>query len=225
VRHTKTAGATQARTESLARQLTAKRSDMMISELETVALRCFDERGFDVTVDEVAAEAQISARTFYRYFPTKDDVLQVRIDRRSAALRAALAARPADEAPLHSLRVALQEVVAAEDPELVRRWTNVIVATPNLLRGVVGGIQLKSHQVIADFFAARLGVPSDALVPTMVAAAAGGVIQAAQTRWYIRGGDLATAISDALEVLEQGIGTDAATWSRTPTKSRKGAAR
>jgi len=198
---------------------------MMLTELESVALRCFDERGFDVTVEEIAAEAQISPRTFYRYFPTKDDVLQVRIDRRSTALRAALAARPTDEPPLHSLRVALQEVVAAEDPELVRRWTNVIVATPNLLRGVVGGIQLKGHQVMADFFAARLGVPSDELVPTMVAAAVGGVIQAAQTRWYIRGGDLATSISDALEVLERGIGTDAATWSAAPTKSRRGAAR
>ena len=205
--------------ESLARQLRARRSEMMLSELEAVALRLFEERGFDVTVEEIAAEAQISVRTFYRYFPAKDDVLQVRIDRRSAALRAALAARPADEPPLHSLRVALQEVVAAEDPELVRRWTNVIVATPKLLRGVVGGIQLKGHRVIAEFFGARLGVPSDALVPTMLAAAVGGVIQAAQTQWYFRGGDLATAISDGLEVLERGIGTDAATWSRSYQKS------
>jgi AcrR family transcriptional regulator len=213
MRHGETEPATELPTESLARQLRVKRSEMMLSELEAVALRCFEERGFDITVEEIAAEAQISVRTFYRYFPTKDDVLQVRIDRRSAALQGALAARPADEPPLHSLRVALQEVVSAEDPELVRRWTNVISATPNLLRGVLGGIQLKGHRVIADFFGARLGVPGDALVPTMVAAAAGGVIQAAQTQWYFRGGDLATAISDGLEVLERGIGADAVNWS------------
>jgi TetR/AcrR family transcriptional regulator, regulator of mycofactocin system len=199
-------------TPSLARQLRAKRSEMMVSELEAVALRLFEERGFDITVDEVAAEAQISVRTFYRYFPSKDDVLQVRIDRRSDALRAALAARPPDEPPLHSLRVALEEVVSAEDPELLRRWTTVVAATPNVLRGVLGGIQLKGQRVIAEFFAARLGGASDALMPTMLAAAVGGMIQAAQTRWFFEGGDLAAAISEGLAVLEQGIGTDPQTW-------------
>jgi TetR/AcrR family transcriptional regulator, regulator of mycofactocin system len=199
-------------TPSLARQLRAKRSEMMVSELEAVALRLFEERGFDITVDEVAAEAQISVRTFYRYFPSKDDVLQVRIDRRSDALRTALAARPPDEPPLHSLRVALEEVVSAEDPELLRRWTTVVAATPNVLRGVLGGIQLKSQRVIAEFFAARLGGASDALMPTMLAAAVGGMIQAAQTRWFFEGGDLAAAISEGLAVLEQGIGTDPRTW-------------
>jgi AcrR family transcriptional regulator len=202
-------------TPSLARQLRVKRSEMMVSELEAVALRLFEARGFDITVDEVAAEAQISVRTFYRYFPSKDDVLQVRIDRRSDALRLALAARPPDEPPLHSLRVALEEVVSAEDPELVRRWTTVVAATPNVLRGVLGGIQLKGQRVIAEFFAARLGGASDALMPTMLAAAVGGMIQAAQTRWFFEGGDLAAAISEGLAVLEHGIGTNlqTKTWS------------
>jgi AcrR family transcriptional regulator len=205
-------------TQSLAGQLRVKRSEMMVSELEAVALRVFEQRGFDVTVEEIAAEAQISVRTFYRYFPAKDDVLQVRIDRRSAALRDALAARPADEPPMHSLRVALEEVVSAEDPELLRRWTTVVAATPNALRGVLGGIQMKGHQVIAEFFATRLGGTSDALMPTMLAAAVGGVIQAAQTQWFFRGGDLGAAIYQGLALLERGIGTDPST---SPTRSRK----
>ena len=200
---------------SLAKQVRAKRSEMMLSELEAVALRLFEERGFDVTVEEIATEAQISARTFYRYFPAKDDVLQGLIDRRSVALQAALAARPADEPPLHAIRVALEEVVAAEDEELVRRWIAVIVATPSVLKGVLGGIQLKGHRVIAEFFGARLGLGSDALVPTIMAAAVGGAIQAAQTQWYFRGGDLAASISEGLMVLERGIGTDPRTWSGT----------
>ena len=199
--------------QSLARQLRAKRSEMMIVELEAVALRLFEQRGFDITVEEIALEAQISVRTFYRYFPAKDDVLQLRIDRRSEALRAALSGRPADEPPLHSLRVALEEVVSAEDAELLRRWTAVIAATPNVLRGVLGGIQLKRNSVIAEFLGARLGLASDALIPTMLAAAVGGVIQAAQTQWWVQGGDLATAISDGLEVLERGIGADPRSWS------------
>ncbi len=200
-------------TESLARQLRVKRSEMMLSELEAVALELFEQRGFDVTIDEIAAEAQISVRTFYRYFPTKEDVLQLRIERRSEGLRAALAARPADEPPLHSLRVALGDVVSAEDPELVRRWSTVIASTPSVVKGVLGGIQLKGHGVIAEFLGARLGAPSDAVVPTMLAAAVGGVIQAAQTRWFLDGGDLAATISEGLEVLERGIGAEPSTWS------------
>jgi AcrR family transcriptional regulator len=193
-------------TQSLALQLREKRSAMMASELEAVALRLFDARGFgEVTVEEIASDAHISVRTFYRYFPSKEDVLQLQIDRRSEALRAALVARPADEPPLHSLRLALEEVVAAEDTELLRRWIAVIAATPGVVKGVLGGIQLKGQRVIADFFGARLGLPGDDLVPTMLAAAAGGVIQASQTRWYFQGGDLATALSQGLDVLERGL--------------------
>jgi hypothetical protein len=91
--------------------------------------------------------------------------------------------------------------VADEDVALFRRWTTVVAATPSLLRPVLGGIQLKSQQVMADFLAA------DALEPTMLAAAAGGVIQAAHTRWALLGGDLPKEISDGLEVLERAIGT------------------
>ena len=201
-------------TDSLVLQMRAKRSEMMASELEAIALRLFEERGFaDVTVEDIASEAHISARTFYRYFPTKEDVLQLQIDRRSDALRTALAARPVDEAPLHSLRVALEEVAMAEDKALLRRWITVIQATPSVVKGVLGGIQLKSQRAIAEFFGTRLALPADDVVPTMLAAAAGGVIQAAQTRWFFQGGDLPTALSDALDVLERGVGTDPKTWS------------
>jgi AcrR family transcriptional regulator len=194
--------------QPLASQLRVKRAEMMVSELETVALRLFEERGFDdVTVDEIAAEAQISARTFYRYFPAKEDVFQVRIDRRSEALRVALSGRPADEPPLQSLRLALEAAASLEDTELLRRWTDVIAATPNVVRPVLGGIQLKSHRLIAAFLGSRLGMASDALVPTMLAAAAGGIIQAAQTQWFFLGGDLATKLSEGLEVLERHIGS------------------
>jgi AcrR family transcriptional regulator len=200
--------------ESLAAQMRAKRSEMMTSELEGVALGLFEERGFDVvTVEEIASAAHISVRTFYRYFPAKDDVLQVKIDRRASALRAALSTRPTDEAPLHSLRLALEEVVSAEDPAYVRRWTTVVAATPSVVNAVIGGIQLKSHRVMAEFLGSRLGVAAHDLVPTMLAAAVGGVIQAAQTQWLLNGGDLAASISDGLEVLESGIGSDPRTWS------------
>lgn len=196
---------------------------MMISELEAVALRLFQERGFDdVTIEEIATAAQISVRTFYRYFPAKEDVLQVRIERRTAALRSALSGRPPDEAPLHSLRLALRDVMSAEDTALLECWIQVVQDTPSVLKGVVGGIQLKRQRMITEFFASRLGLPIEDLIPTMLAAAAEGVMQAAQTQWFFRGGDedLATAMSEALAVLERAMASDPSFARRTPRRRR-----
>ena len=185
-----------------------------MSELEEVALRLFDRRGFtNVTVEEIATEAHISVRTFYRYFAAKDDVLQLRIERRSELLREALAARPTNEPPLRSLRLALEEEFSTADPVVLRRWISVVADNSNVMKGVVGAIQLKIQPVIAEFFGSRLGLPSDALVPTMLAAAVIGVIQAAHTQWFIHDGDLATTISESLAVLERGISTDPKTWA------------
>ncbi len=181
----------------------------MISELEATALRLFEERGFsNVTVDDIGAEAGISARTFYRYFPTKEDVLLVRIDRRAEALRAALTERPAGEPLLHSVRVGLEEAISAEDTDLLRRWIAINQATPGVLRTVLGGNLLKINQSMAEFFASRLGVAPDALVPTVLASAVGAVVQTAQRLWFTHGGSLTTAISESLEVLDSGVGVN-----------------
>ncbi|MBL7494775.1 TetR family transcriptional regulator [Frankia sp. CNm7] len=201
--------------QPLAAQLRAKRAEMMTAEVEAAALRLFEERGFDqVTVDEIAAEARISVRTFYRYFPAKEDVLLLKIDRGNETLRAALAARPADEPALRSLRRAVEESVSREDARLTRQWTAVVAATPVVTRTVLGAIQLKTQRTIAEFLGSRLGLAGDAMVPTMLAAAAGGVIQAARIQWFVGGGDLVARISEGLEILERGIGAEPATWSQ-----------
>ncbi len=195
-------------TETLAVELRARRSQLMTTELEAVALELFAARGFDeVTVEEIASTARISVRTFYRYFTAKEAVFQVQLDRRCEALRVALAARPEDEAPLRSMRLALDAVVSAEDPDLLRRWISVISATPHLVQSVLGGIQLKTQPLMAAFFAERLGTDPDSYEPIVLAAAVGGVIQAAQTRWFLQGGDIVALIDEGLEVLERGIGT------------------
>jgi hypothetical protein len=103
--------------------------------------------------------------------------------------------------------------IAAEDADLLRRWVGVIADTPSVVKGVLGGIQLHTQRVVAEFFSERLGLPSDALVPTMLAAAVQGVIQAAHVQWYLDGGDLSAVISESLGVLEKVIVTDPRTWS------------
>jgi AcrR family transcriptional regulator len=194
------------------------RSELIIGELEAIALALFEQRGFaSVTVEQIAAEAQISTRTFYRYFPAKEDVLQVRIRRRARALAVALATRPTDEPPLHSVRIAAEIVASAEDPVLLKHWIAVVVATPAVSRAILGGSILALNKTMAEFFGARLGERSDAMVPEMLAAAAASIIHTAQRRWYARGGNLATILSEGLRVLDEGVGTD-------PRGKRKGPA-
>jgi TetR/AcrR family transcriptional regulator, regulator of mycofactocin system len=215
-------GARRLPTHTLMQRTRHRRSELIVSELEAIALVMFEQRGFaTVTVEEIAAEAQISTRTFYRYFSTKEDVLQVRIYRRAEALKAALAQRPSDEPPLHSLRVAVEMVASGEDPALLKHWIAVIVATPNAFRAVLGGNILALNKTMADFFGSRLGEPSDAMVPEMLAAAAGSIIHTAQRRWYLRGGNLATILSEGLRVLEEGVGTDLRGKNRSAGRSSR----
>jgi AcrR family transcriptional regulator len=64
-------------------------------ELELTALRLFTQRGYDETaVDQSAAEAGVSSRTFFRYFDTKVDVLWYAFDNEVLQLRKALAEIP-----------------------------------------------------------------------------------------------------------------------------------
>jgi AcrR family transcriptional regulator len=77
------------------------------------ALKLFLARGYDATtVDEIAEAAGISKRSFFDYFPTKEDVVAAWQDGFGEALAAAVAARPPGEPAVKAVEAALIEVVA-----------------------------------------------------------------------------------------------------------------
>jgi AcrR family transcriptional regulator len=194
-----------------------RRTESMVADIAAIALELFERRGFGaVTVEEIAAEAQISIRTFYRYFAGKEDLLLAPIHRRAEAVAAALASRPVDEPPLHSVRLAVETAVAAEDPAYIERWITVVAGAPGVLRMILGANILEMNSTIAEFLGSRLDLPSDAVRPATLAVAIGAVIQSAQTRWHFDGGDLVDTISEALLVLEESIDAGRRSATRAP---------
>jgi AcrR family transcriptional regulator len=76
--------------------------------LASAALRLVDERGLEhVTVDDIAAAAGVSPRTFFNYFPSKEDAIVGSSPTFTAAVVQGLLDRPDDEPPLESLRNAI----------------------------------------------------------------------------------------------------------------------
>src|SRR5215469_7353234 len=77
--------------------------------LQQHALRLFQQQGYDATtVEQIAEAAEISPSTFFRYFPTKEDV--VLYDDVDPILFAAFEAQPAELNPIQAMRRALREV-------------------------------------------------------------------------------------------------------------------
>jgi AcrR family transcriptional regulator len=77
--------------------------------LQEAAMDLFTRQGFDgTTVEEIADACEVSPRTFFRYFPTKEDVLFADADARRERLLAVLADQPADQPPFGALRAAMR---------------------------------------------------------------------------------------------------------------------
>ncbi len=76
--------------------LRERKKEATTERLREVALALVAERGFDaVSIDDIAAAADVSKTTFYRYFETKEDVVLGRSSDNLEILRASLAGVPA----------------------------------------------------------------------------------------------------------------------------------
>jgi AcrR family transcriptional regulator len=121
------------------------------------ALRLFAAQGYDqTTVEQIAEAAQTSTSTFYRYFPTKEDV--VLDDDYDPLAEQTIAGRPAGEPLVTTIRAALAAVVAGVEADREQNLTRLRLkaAVPALTaRQAVEG--RKTFDLIAQVFAARTG--------------------------------------------------------------------
>lgn len=179
-------------------------------ELELIAMRLFTEQGFDeTTVEQIAAAAGISGRTFFRYFPTKAEVLWWQFDDEVAALRAAFASVPDDVPMMAAVRrvvVNANQYRAEDVPELRTRMQ--LVATVPALAATAGAHYDAWERAVSAFAAGRLGRPEDELIPLAVGRTTLAAARAAFDAWLSRAdADLTVYLDEALAALEHGFAT------------------
>jgi AcrR family transcriptional regulator len=171
------------------------------------ALRLFHKQGYDATtVQQIAAAAEVSESTFFRYFPTKEDV--VMHDRYDPLLLAAFAVQPPELSPIAALRRALATVfgaLQAAELEQERLRSELVFTVPQLRARTLE--QLASTvDLFAQAFADRIGRdPHDLVVRTLVGAAIGASLAALASGAYDRDADYPSIVDAALAHLEAGL--------------------
>jgi mycofactocin system transcriptional regulator len=181
-------------------------------ELELIALRLFTEQGFDeTTIDQIAGEAGVSRRTFFRYFNSKASVLWSEFDTEVEAIRDALARMPEKMPMMEAIRKAV--VVAnhyhAEDVPELRARMNLIGSEPGLHASAAVHYDAW-ERAISDFVATRIDQPADTLYPLAIGRATLAVCRAAYDRWVVRAdADLTVYLDGALRALSAGFAPDA----------------
>ncbi|MEU2566543.1 TetR family transcriptional regulator [Streptomyces althioticus] len=198
--------------------------------LVRAALELIATRGYDgTTVDDIAAAVDVSQRTFFRYFASKEEVALFVPRLAEQRIAEAVRARPRDEAPLETLRRAvldswdaINEAVGELVPvELHMRVYRVIESTPALLAAHLRRAA-ELEEELAGVIAEREGLDVDTDPrPRILVAAFGGVIRVAERRWT-EGDDLSTeALRELMRTCLDHVGPALATnWRTTASLNR-----
>jgi AcrR family transcriptional regulator len=148
--------------------------------LHDAAMRLFAERGYEATtVADIAAAADVAPRTFFAYFPTKDDVVFAAYDETLARFDALLAGRGPRETAIDALRawiaaLAAEPPISAAEERLI---STLIEEHPPLARRRLGLLDRLEGTLAAEI-ARDIGPDADPLQARMVAAAATAVLSA-----------------------------------------------
>jgi AcrR family transcriptional regulator len=175
--------------------------------IQEAALHLFDRQGYDATtVDQIAELAEVSQSTFFRYFPTKEDV--VLHDRYDPLLLADFLAQPAELGPIAALRRTLRAVFGTLPPDELaaeRHRATLIISVPELRARALD--QLTSTlQPFTEAVAERTGRPvDDPAVRALTGAVLGVSMSAMVTASLDPNADYIELMDTALAQLEAGL--------------------
>jgi AcrR family transcriptional regulator len=185
--------------------------------LRRAALELVAERGLtNVTVEDIAEAADVSPRTFFNYFPSKEAALFGGDPERAAELREGIVTEAPGQPALDALRVVLtrdSEAMADElrslggDPADWLRRMKVARTDPHV-RAAHAAQMAMIERAIAEGLAARLGTDQETdPYPGVLAAAGVAVVRACLTFWAGAGGaaPLGQLIDQAFAALANGL--------------------
>ncbi|WP_327681870.1 acyl-CoA-like ligand-binding transcription factor [Kitasatospora sp. NBC_00458] len=166
--------------------LAQRKRQLVVDELTEAAFQLLTTQGFDaVTVDEIAATAGVSKRTFFRYFASKEDVVVQFLADLGTGIREGLAARPADERPSTALREAVRAPLAAcgDHGDRPLRVVQLILRTPPLNARFLAH-QAQWRDELTEELAGRVGLDARTdLYPRLAAGMALTAFSAVLERW------------------------------------------
>jgi mycofactocin system transcriptional regulator len=176
--------------------------------LRHIALRLFVKNGFEATtIEQIASEAGVSERTFFRYFTSKSSVLWTEFDAEVAEIREALAAVPGSVPMMEAIRrtvVSVNHYKTEDLPELRMRMS-LIASVPALASSAAEHYDAW-ERAVSEFAARRLGQPADGLYPLAIGRSVLAVCRAAYDRWSARAdADLTGYLDAAMTALEAGF--------------------
>ena len=170
------------------------------------ALRLFRENGYQqTTVEKIAEAAEVSPSTFFRYFPTKEDVvLQDDMDTRMIE---ALEQQPPELGPIAAVRAATRQVFASyteADLDVIRQTTALTMTVPEVRARAMDEFT-RTIAVISQALAKRAGRPADDLAVRAAAGAIIGVIMSITMPWAGWSSDQQN-VEDMFQRIDQGLG-------------------
>jgi AcrR family transcriptional regulator len=195
-----------------------RKKDRTRRSIQAQALRLFAQKGFQATtVEEIAAAAEVAPRTFFRYFPTKEEV--VFWAAYQPTLVAFVAARPDDEPAVEALRRGIVDGLAEfydQDRERLLERIKLAFRIP-ALHPRLWQQQAGWAAEMAQILAGRLGARPDDLKVRALAAAIAAALFVAIEQWQAQDGrcDLRTLIDEALGSVLTGP------WQPTATEGAK----
>jgi AcrR family transcriptional regulator len=187
--------------------LRQRKKDRLRDQLHRAATRLFLERGFDgTTIDAIVELAEVSRRTFFRYFEAKEDAWFGDVDGDRDKIALSVESRPATESPLRVARYAYLELLRSyeTDPGLALQMARLATRTP-ALQAKLAYFRERNARTIAGALAKRTGHAPDDLAVTVIATNAVSTIGAAVNRWILEDGarplqhfiDEACAVADS----------------------------
>lgn len=178
--------------------------------LRWAALRLARDHGYDqLTVEAITEAADVSVRTFFNYFASKDEALLAPDPERAQQVARALAGRPPGEPPITALRAVFAELAGsfAEREPLWQARLEVVRANPQLWPRLFATFT-EFERGLTEAVAARTGAdPGRDLYPGVVAAAVVGAMRVAVAHWRSAGGgrQLPELLTEAFDVLATGL--------------------